>query len=123
MMERYLARIEHERVSNRLRSWLADQLADGEPAEEAAAQALGMSLRSLQRRLQEEGTTYREILNGTRQEMARAYLEERRTSVTEIAFRLGFSDSNSFSRAFRRWTGQSPRAYCQHRSSAREHVG
>jgi AraC-like DNA-binding protein len=81
-----------------------------------------MSLRSLQRRLQEEGTTYRETLNGTRQEIARTYLEERRASVTEIAFRLGFSDSNSFSRAFRRWTGQSPRAYCQRLVSSREHV-
>jgi AraC-like DNA-binding protein len=119
-VERYLARIEQERVSNRLRRWLADQLGDGEPAEEAAAQALGMSPRSLQRRLQEEGITYREILNGTRQEMARAYLEERHASVTEIAFLLGFSDSNSFSRAFRRWTGQSPRAYSRHRSSACE---
>ena len=119
---RYLARIQYERVSNRLRTWLADQLADGEPTEEGAAQALGMSLRSLQRRLQEEGTTYREILDSTRQEIARTYLEKRRASVTEIAFLLGFSDSNSFSRAFRRWTGQSPRAYSQHRSPAREHA-
>lgn len=113
---RYLARIEDEHLSNRLRRWLADQLAGGEPAEEAAARALGMSLRNLQRRLQQEGTTYRETLNCTRQEIARTYLEERRASVTEIAFRLGFSDSNSFSRAFRRWTGLSPRAYAHHRA-------
>jgi AraC-like DNA-binding protein len=110
---RYLARIEHEHVSNRLRSWLIDRLASGEPTEEAAARALGMSLRNLQRRLQEEGTTYREALNSTREKMARTYLDGHRTSITEVAFLLGFSSSNSFSRAFRRWTGQSPRAYCR----------
>lgn len=108
---RYVARIEHDHVSNRLWTWLIDNLAGGEPTAEAAARALGMSLRNLQRRLREEGTTYREALKGTREEMARAHLEERRTTVTEIAFLLGFSDPNSFSRAFRRWTGQSPRAY------------
>ncbi len=117
LVARYLARIEREHVSSRLRSWLVEQLAGGEPTEEAAARVLGMSLRNLQRRLQEEGTTYRKALNSTREEIARTYLEGRRTSVTEIAFLLGFSDSNSFSRAFRRWTGQSPRAYCQRRAS------
>ena len=74
-----------------------------------------MSLRNLQRRLHEERTTYREALNDTRQQMACAYLEEGRTSVTEIAFLLGFADTSSFSRAFTRWTGQSPRAYSRAR--------
>ncbi len=110
---RYLARIDSGHVSNRLRSWLVGRLPCGEPTEGAAARALGMSLRNLQRRLHEEGTTYRETLNGTRRQLAHGYLEERRGSVTEIAFLVGFSDSNSFSRAFRRWTGQSPRAYLQ----------
>jgi AraC-like DNA-binding protein len=107
----YLARLDHEHASNRLRSWLIEQLAGGEPTEEAAARALGMSLRNLQRRLQKEGTTYRAALNSTRAEMARAYLEEGRSSVSEIAFLLGFSNLNSFSRAFRRWTGHSPRVH------------
>jgi AraC-like DNA-binding protein len=51
--------------------------------------------------------------------MARAHLEEGRASVTEIAFLLGFADTSSFSRAFRRWTGQSPRAYTQHQTCDR----
>ena len=116
----YLARIERARVSSRLRSWLIDQLSAGEPSGQAAARALGMSLRNLQRRLQDEGTTYREALNRLRQEIARGYIEEGRTSVTEIAFLLGFADTSSFSRAFRRWTGQSPRAYSRprHRRNA-----
>jgi len=112
---RHLARIERERVASWLRSWLVDQLSAGEPSAEAAARALGMSPRNLQRRLREEGTTYREALNVTRRELARGYLEEGRNSVTEIAFLLGFRDTSSFSRAFRRWTGRSPRAYCRER--------
>jgi AraC-like DNA-binding protein len=111
LVARYLARIDYAHVCNRLRGWLIEQLAGGEPTEEAAARALGMSLRNMQRRVQEEGTTYREVLSRTREEMARAYLEEGRTSVTEIALLVGFGDTSSFSRAFRRQTGLSPRAY------------
>lgn len=115
VVARYLDRIEPTRVSIRLRSWLVDHLSAGEPSEGAAARVLGMSQRNLQRRLREEGTTYREAFDGTRQEMARVYLEEGRASVTEIASLLGFADTSGFSRAFRRWTGLSPRAYCRNR--------
>jgi AraC-like DNA-binding protein len=120
IVARYLARIKQGPVSNRLRSWLIEQLVSSEPTAAAAARALGMSLRNLQRRLREEGTTYREALSGTREGLARAYLEERRASITDIALLLGFSGSSSFSRAFRRWTGQSPRAYFLER--ARHHA-
>ena len=78
-----------------------------------------MSLRNLQRRLEEEGTSYREALNETRRDIARSYLDEGHTSVTEIAFLLGFADTSGFSRAFRRWTGLSPRAYIQDRARTR----
>jgi AraC-like DNA-binding protein len=119
VVARYLARIQRTRVSNRLRSWFIDQLPAGEPTEKAAARSLGMSLRNLQRRLEDEGTTYREALNETRRKIARAYLDEGQSSVTEIAFLLGFTDTNSLSRAFRRWTGLSPRAYIQDRARTR----
>jgi len=119
VVARYLARIEHARVCSRLRGWLIDQLPAGEPTEEAAARSLGMSLRNLQRRLEEEGTTYREALNDTRRAIARSYLDEGHTSVTEVAFLLGFADTSGFSRAFRRWTGLSPRAYVQDRARTR----
>jgi AraC-like DNA-binding protein len=119
VVTRHLARIERVRVSSRLRRWFIDQLPAGEPAEEAAARSLGMSLRNLQRRLEEEGTTYREALQEVRREMARSYLDEGHASVTEIAFLLGFGDASSFSRAFRRWTGLSPRAYTQDRARTR----
>jgi len=112
---RELARIGTAGVSSRLRCWVIERLSAGEPSEEAAARALGLSLRNLQRRLKAEGTTYREALNDTRREMARTLLGDGRHSVTEIAFLLGFADTGGFSRAFRRWTGQSPRAYCRAR--------
>jgi AraC-like DNA-binding protein len=111
VVARYLARIERARVCSRLGSWILEQLSAGEPTEEAAARSLGMSLRNLQRRLEEEGTSYRKALNETRRDIARSYLDEGHTSVTEIAFLLGFADTSGFSRAFRRWTGLSPRAY------------
>ncbi len=72
-----------------------------------------MSLRNLQPRLEEEGTTYREALNETRREIARAYLDEGHSSVIEIAFLLGFTDTHSLSRAFWRWTGVSPRLHAR----------
>jgi AraC-like DNA-binding protein len=82
-----------------------------------------MSLRNLQRRLEEEGTSYRKALNETRRDIARSYLDEGHTSVTEIAFLLGFADTSGFSRAFRRLTGLSPRAYIQDRARTRSRAG
>src|SRR5690606_4145779 len=119
VVARYLARIEREPGTSRLRSWLIDKLSAGEPSQQAAAKAMGMSLRNLQRRLAEDGTTYREVLSETRRELACSYLEEGRLSVTEIAFLLGFSDTSAFSRAFRRWTGEAPSTWsAANRSSA-----
>lgn len=112
VVARYLARIEHE-PSTRLRAWLIDNLSAGEPSQEAAARALGLSLRNLQRRLADAGTTYRDLLSETRRALACSYLEEGRLSITEIAFLLGFADTSAFSRAFRRWTGATPSAWAR----------
>ena len=70
-----------------------------------------LSERSLQRKLADAGTSYREVLDDTRREMALAYLASKPHTLSEITFLLGFADSRSFSRAFRRWTGQSPSEY------------
>lgn len=119
VMARHLDRIAGAPIASRLRSWLSDQLSAGEPSEKAAARVLGMSVRNLQRRLQDEGTTYRQALKDTRENIARAYLEQGRTSVSEIALLVGFGDTSSFSRAFRRWTGLSPRGYFRERARRR----
>ena len=78
--------------------------------EECAAQ-LGISSRTLRRRLQERGLSYQDIADSVRADFARSYLESSRLSIECIAERLGCSEPTSFSRAFRRWTGMSPREF------------
>lgn len=107
----YLARLDRDRVAHRARRELQQRLPAGEPSLADLAAALALSERSLQRRLRDEGLSYKRLLDDTRRELASAYLEQSRHSLTEIAFLLGFSDQSNFNRAFRRWTGQSPRAF------------
>jgi len=107
VLARYIARLDDRQLLSRIRTAVVERLPDGEPSQSTIARALGVSLRTLQRRLAEEKTSYQAILDGARADLARVYLAEG-WSVTEIAFTLGFSDSSSFSRAFRRWTGMAP---------------
>lgn len=116
VLVRYLARLERSRVSSRVQQALLEALPDGAPAKPAIARALGMSGRNLQRHLAEEGTSFKELLNEARITLARNYVDEGRLSVTEIAFVLGFADTSTFSRAFKRWTGSSPRGYAARRA-------
>jgi AraC-like DNA-binding protein len=108
---RYLARLESASLSRRVRQALLDELPDGPPGKQAVARKLGMSPRNLQRHLAAEGTSFKDLLNEGRITLARNYVAEGRLSVTEIAFLLGFADTSTFSRAFKRWTGKSPREY------------
>ena len=80
---------------------------------DALARKLGMSSRTLQRRLTEEGTTFRRLLNEVRRRLATTYLMTPGVGIAEVAFLLGFSDVPAFHRAFRAWTGQAPGAYRQ----------
>ncbi len=100
---RRAARPTADRVRRALRASLAG---GGEPLERVAAQ-LGMSARSLQRRLRDEGTSYQEVLDRTRHELALGYLA-RDLALAEVAFLLGFSAPSAFVRAFKRWTGRTP---------------
>ncbi len=73
-----------------------------------AAQFLGMSVRSLQRYLQDRNTSFSEILDQTREGLAKKYLSDESLSIAEIGFLLGFSEQSTFQRAFKRWTNLSP---------------
>jgi len=95
----------------RVRSALHEMLPAGESSIEETANRLAMSKRSLQRRLSEESSSYQEVLNTTRRELAHYYLARPAISLGEIAYLLGFQDGNSFIRAFRGWTGQTPGEY------------
>ena len=72
------------------------------------ARRLKMSVRTLNRALAGEGLTYRRLLDQLRHDLAREYLRDQRTSVGEVAFRLGFSEVSAFSRAYKRWSGETP---------------
>ena len=109
VLVRFLARLEQARVSTRVQQALLEALPDGAPSKTAIARKLGMSARTLQRHLSEEGTSFKVVLDDARADLARTYVAEQRLSVTEIAFVLGFADTSAFSRAFKRWTGMSPR--------------
>ena len=87
------------------------QLADGSVAIDAVAARLGLSERTLQRRLHAEGLSFQQLVERLRFDTACRLLCEGRLSLTEIGYRLGYSEPSAFSRAFRRWSGDSPLAY------------
>lgn len=82
-------------------------LAKGGTAQQVA-RALNLSVRSLQRRLVESGTTFRDLSETVRGELAQGYLANPRVSISEVAVMLGFSEQSAFNRAFKRWTGETP---------------
>lgn len=81
------------------------------PSIEAAARKIGMSGRTLRRKLNGLGTSYQGEIEQLRREFAILYLSKSQRSITEIALKLGYSDSSSFSKAFKNWTGESPSDY------------
>ncbi|MCW5893006.1 MAG: AraC family transcriptional regulator [bacterium] len=115
VLVRFLTRLERSRVATRVQQALLDALPGGAPSKATIARTLGMSTRNLQRHLAAEGTSFSALLADARVSVARTYVEAGRLSVTEIAFVLGFADTSTFSRAFKRWTGMSPRAWATRR--------
>jgi AraC-like DNA-binding protein len=93
------------------RMQIAEGLAAGDATLEKIAGALGMQSRTFQRALRRDGATYQELLDDVRRELALQYLGTSDVSLTRVAKSLGFVDASAFARAFRRWTGESPKAY------------
>jgi AraC-like DNA-binding protein len=94
------------RFLGQVRQTVRDQLRDGAPPLDEAARGLGMSARTLQRRLSDEGTSWAELVDEVRQELARRWVREGKP-LGEVAFLLGYSELSAFLRAFKRWTGVS----------------
>ncbi len=94
--------------TEKVRACLMEFLASGQYSVDDVASRLAVSRRTLQRHLSNEGTTFQEILDGLREKLARYYLHKSEYSSAQIAFLLGYEDPNSFSRAFRVWTGETP---------------
>lgn len=94
----------------RVRSLIARNVSNGHPNMERIARLLGLSGRTLQRRLGERGLVWKTLVEEVRRELALRYLKDEGMSLTEIAFLLGYSDLSAFDRAFRRWLGTTPAA-------------
>ncbi|MFL0355649.1 AraC family transcriptional regulator [Erythrobacter sp. GH1-10] len=92
-----------------VQSLLMPQLHSGEASVGKIAAEMGMSRQTLYRKLKQEGTTFKEVLDELRCKLALDYIEGRKVSVNQAAYLTGFSDPSAFTRAFRRWTGKSPR--------------
>ena len=87
---------------------IARRLAQGTAQSERIARDLGLSVRTLSRRLADENTTFAEVLTGFRAHSAKDYLANTDVQILQIAFLLGYADVSTFTTAFKRWTGQSP---------------
>jgi AraC-like DNA-binding protein len=94
-----------------VRQVVADAMQRGDVGVDEVARRLHITPRTLQRRLRDEGTSHKEIVEAVRRELAKRYLDEGKFTLQQIAFVLGFSGQSSFHHAFVRWTGQSPGAY------------
>jgi AraC-like DNA-binding protein len=101
-------------IAQRVRAALHEALPSGLVAMDAIARKLAVSKRTLQRRLESEGTSYVSVVRQTRESLARHYLKHTKIPIAEIAFLLGFGEPSSFFRAFRDWTGQSPENLRRH---------
>jgi AraC-like DNA-binding protein len=105
------------RFSQRIRACILSMLPLGKLTADAVAAQFSMSNRTLRRRLQQEATSYQEILDDVRAELASHYLTNEKRRIDEIAFLLGFSDPSAFTKAFRRWTGETPADFARAHSS------
>jgi AraC-like DNA-binding protein len=108
MTSKYLALRFSSRFSRKVREVLTLQLPHHEPSKAETAKMLHMTSRTLLRRLREENTTFQEVSERLREELAYDYLLQDNFTIEQIASQLGFSSSSTFSRAFVRWTGQRP---------------
>jgi AraC-like DNA-binding protein len=90
---------------------IAERLGSGEPSQASIAKEMGMSERTLQRRLQAEGSSFNELLEQARRTIACSYLADRKLAAYEVSFLLGYAEPATFFRAFKRWTGKTPQQY------------
>ena len=96
-------------LRTRVENAISSVLPHGKVRAEDVARSLGMSKRTLARRLSDEGLNFTEILQQLRRDLAVRYLDDRKLHVAKIAWLLGFHEVSAFTHAFKRWTGKTPR--------------
>ncbi|WP_444885294.1 AraC family transcriptional regulator [Microbulbifer sp. PSTR4-B] len=107
----YLERLRKSDIVSMTNRVLIDLMPSGDFSQEAVARELAISCRSLHRKLKEKNSGYQIILDKIRKYQAVQYLKQLELPITLIAYKLGFCDTSSFSRSFKKWTGQSPREF------------
>ncbi|MEM9120421.1 MAG: AraC family transcriptional regulator ligand-binding domain-containing protein [Cyanobacteria bacterium P01_F01_bin.56] len=103
--------VDKSRIDRRVAKQITQALSEGVPSISDIAQQLSMSSRTLQRRLADEGWVYQELVDDTRRELAVRLLERNDYSLAEIAFLTGYAEQSTFTRAFKRWHGQTPTGF------------
>lgn len=108
---RALNKINRKRFSNQVRNHIIDLLQHKKADVDEVAKRLHMSRHTLYRKLKLEDVAFQDLVEEIRKEKAIAMVQEPQPSLSEVAFLLGFSELSSFSRAFKRWTGKSPKQF------------
>ena len=111
-LEQELASLpDEDELEHKVRRAVSEKLSEGVPTLTEIATALGMGARTLQRRLSDKDQSFQGLVDLARRELAQQLLLETDYSLAEIAFLTGFSEQSGFTRAFKRWSGQTPRSY------------
>ncbi|HQV33076.1 MAG TPA: AraC family transcriptional regulator [Calditrichia bacterium] len=111
-LEGEISRLEDDGdLAGRVRGQVSQALSEGVPRISDVAGQLGMSGRTLQRKLADQGYSYQSLVDEARRHLAGQLLRETDYALVEVAFMTGFSEQSAFSRAFKRWEGQTPRSY------------
>jgi AraC-like DNA-binding protein len=117
-LERYALNLMHKIYlsnswANKVICLLSKRMQGEKPFVESVAKELAVSVRGLQNKLCQEGTTFQQLLDYSRKEMAMQYLKNPEMTLCDIAFMLGFSEQSAFNHAFKRWTDKTPKQYLQ----------
>ena len=111
-LETELSKLDDEvSLDQRVRIQVSQSLSEGVPSISDIARRLGMSGRTLQRRLSQTGHSFQTLIDESRRQLAERLLRETDYALTEVAFLTGFSEQSAFNRAFKRWAGQTPRSF------------
>jgi AraC-like DNA-binding protein len=111
MVGECLTRLDGGKTRTRIRDLIVCNLPDGDPLRANIAKKMCLSERTLQRRLQEEGTSFNQVVDDTRRELAHQYLKNSDLTLSQVAYMLGFADQSTFFRACKRWFETSPGDY------------
>ena len=111
MLDEAMVRLSKTDLVYTVKCKIVEKLSSGTPSQQEIAAQIGMSLRNLQRKLHDQDTSYKEILDNLRKKLALDYMSQKHISLNEISYLTGYNCTGNFHRAFKRWTNTSPGEY------------